>query len=134
MLFNPQESIDFQGDTGTICDVYLCQDQKHFTHGKLRWRNNEHRCGSPPNRNVLYKMLSEFESVVKTAAEEYNPAAICQYVIDLAKSYNKVYNEVSILKEENASLRNMRLFLASQTAQTLQRGLKLIGVETVERM
>jgi arginyl-tRNA synthetase len=52
----------------------------------------------------------------------------------LAKSYNKVYNEVSILKESNEDLRNMRLQLALQTSQILQRALRLIGVETVERM
>ena len=134
MLFNPQESIDFQGDTGPFV-MYTYARIKSI----LRTANFD---GATMNTDVILhqtemsciKMLSEFESVVKTAAEEYNPAAICQYVLDLAKSYNKVYNEVSILKEENASLRNMRLYLASQTAQTLQRALRLIGVETVERM
>jgi len=134
MLFNPQESIDFQGDTGPFV-MYTYARIKSI----LRTANFD---GETMNTDVVLhqtemsciKMLSEFESVVKTAAEEYNPAAICQYVLDLAKSYNKVYNEVSILKEENVSLRNMRLYLASQTAQTLQRALRLIGVETVERM
>ena len=134
MLFNPQESIDFQGDTGPFV-MYTYARIKSI----LRTANFEGITIKPdlnlhPTEMSCIKLLSEFASVIQTAAEEYNPAAICQYVLDLAKAYNKVYNEVSILKEEDTNLRDMRLFLASQTAQTLQRGLKLIGVETVERM
>ena len=134
MLFNPQESIDFQGDTGPFV---------MYTYARIKsiLRNAQFEGCQIKTDLVLHatemeciKVLNEFKTVLAGAAEEYNPAAICQYVLDLAKSYNKVYNEVSILKESNEDLRNMRLQLALQTSQILQRALRLIGVETVERM
>ncbi|MEY3965466.1 MAG: hypothetical protein RL263_635 [Bacteroidota bacterium] len=134
MLFNPEESIDFQGDTGPFV---------MYTYARIKsiLRNAQFEGCQIKTDLVLHatemeciKVLNEFKRVLAGAAEEYNPAAICQYVLDLAKSYNKVYNEVSILKESNEDLRNMRLQLALQTSQILQRALILIGVETVERM
>jgi arginyl-tRNA synthetase len=134
MLFNPEESIDFQGDTGPFV---------MYTYARIKsiLRNAQFESCQIKTDLVLHatemeciKVLNEFKTVLAGAAEEYNPAAICQYVLDLAKSYNKVYNEVSILKESNEDLRNMRLQLALQTSQILQRALRLIGVETVERM
>jgi arginyl-tRNA synthetase len=134
MLFNPEESIDFQGDTGPFV---------MYTYARIKsiLRNAQFEGCQIKTDLVLHatemeciKVLNEFKTVLAGAAEEYNPAAICQYVLDLAKSYNKVYNEVSILKESNEDLRNMRLQLALQTSQILQRALRLIGVETVERM
>lgn len=134
MLFNPEESIDFQGDTGPFV---------MYTYARIKsiLRNAQFEGCQIKTDLVLHatemeciKVLNEFKRVLAGAAEEYNPAAICQYVLDLAKSYNKVYNEVSILKESNEDLRNMRLQLALQTSQILQRALRLIGVETVERM
>ncbi len=134
MLFNPQESIDFQGDTGPFV---------MYTYARIKSILRTANFGGCTIKTDLVlhatemeciKLLNEYNGVVSLAAEEYNPAAICQYVLDLAKSYNKVYNEVSILKESNEDLRNMRLQLAWQTAQIIQRSLRLIGVETVERM
>lgn len=134
MLFNPEESIDFQGDTGPFVMYTYTRIKSILRAANYSGEFKKTDLSLHPTEMSCIKVLSEFPAMVASAAEDYNPAAVCQYVLDLAKAYNKVYNEVSILKEADTDLRNMRLHLASQTAQTLQRGLKLIGVETVERM
>lgn len=134
MLFNPEESIDFQGDTGPFVMYTYTRIKSILRSANYSGESSKTNLTLHPTEMSCIKVLSEFPSVVSNAAEEYNPAAVCQYVLDLAKAYNKVYNEVSILKETDTDLRNMRLHLASQTAQILQRGLQLIGIETVERM
>lgn len=134
MLFNPEESIDFQGDTGPFVLYTYARIKSILRSANESIQNISTDVTLHSTEMHCIKLLSEFQSIVETAANDYNPAAICQYALDLAKAYNKVYNEVTILKETDLELRNMRLHLASQTAQTLQRVLKLIGIETVERM
>jgi arginyl-tRNA synthetase len=134
MLFNPEESIDFQGDTGPFVMYTYARIKSILRTANYAAREMSTDLSLHSTEMQCIKQLSEFERVLSEAAEMYNPAAICQYALDLAKAYNKVYNEVSILKETDESIKQMRLHLANQTALTLQKALHLIGVETVERM
>lgn len=137
MLFNPEESIDFQGDTGPFV---------MYTYTRIRSILRQAESWLRPNENVaadmalssgevqVIKLLNEYESTLENAAREYNPAAICQYALDLAKAYNRLYNEVSILKEPNDSIKKFRLELAASTATCLKFTLSILGIEVVERM
>jgi arginyl-tRNA synthetase len=80
------------------------------------------------------KVLYDFPAVLSEASREYSPAVICQYCLDLARAYNRLYNEVSILRETDEGLQSMRLKLAHHTAEGLKFGLNLLGINVVERM
>jgi len=137
MLFNPEESIDFQGDTGPFV-MYTYTRIRSILRQAESWN---HPAETNPSDMALssgevqvIKLLNEYESTIENAAREYNPAAICQYVLDLAKAYNRLYNEVSILKEPNDSIKKFRLELAASTAICLKSTLSILGIEVVERM
>lgn len=134
MLFNPQESIDFQGDTGPFVMYTYARIQS-----VLRNAGNEFMNETPPRElhelekgvlEVLYRYPSEIEA----ACRAYSPAIICHYLLDLAKSFNRLYNELSLLKEDDLDKKYTRLKIAYFTANILKSGLELLGISTVERM
>ena len=135
MLFNPQESIDFQGDTGPFVQYTYARIQSILRQAGEEWKsaalgNIEYH---PAEINTI-KVLYEFPQLLNDACREYSPAVICQYCLDLAKAYNRLYNEVSILRESNVDLKHMRLKLAHLTANNLKFALNLLGIQVVERM
>lgn len=83
---------------------------------------------------TLIRRLSDFPSVVKEAGRSYSPALIANYVYDLVKEYNQFYHDCSILKEEDATKRSMRLELSAVTADVIRRGMGLLGINVPERM
>jgi len=82
----------------------------------------------------LVKSLTEYPSVVKSAGENFAPSVVGAYVYELAKQFNGYYHDHSILKEENAGVRTMRLQLAQQVARVIKEGMKLLGIDVPERM
>jgi arginyl-tRNA synthetase len=134
MLFNPEESIDFQGDTGPFVMYSYARIQSML------------KQSTPPtdpiNANIPLhaveidnlKQLSLYPEILEKAGKEYSPAIICHYVLDLAKSFNRLYNELSILKESDSHQRHFRLQLAHFNAATLKSALGLLGIETVDKM
>ncbi len=137
MLFNPQESIDFQGDTGPFV-MYTYTRIRSILRQAETWTRPT---AAAPSDMVLssgevqvIKLLNEYEVTIENAAREYNPAAICQFALDLAKAYNRLYNEVSILKETNDVIKKFRLELAESTATCIKSTLSILGIEVVERM
>jgi arginyl-tRNA synthetase len=137
MLFNPEESIDFQGDTGPFV-MYTYTRIRSILRQAESWnrpaQTNPTDMALSSGEVQVIKLLNEYESTIENAAREYNPAAICQYVLDLAKAYNRLYNEVSILKEPNDSIKKFRLELAASTATCIKSTLSILGIEVVERM
>ena len=133
MLFNPEDSIDFQGDTGPFA---------MYTYARIKsiLRQEEAENSILPKVELhsteidVIKTLSEYSSILNTAANEYNPSGLCQYILDLAKSFNRLYNELSILKEPDLQKKNFRLQLAKKTSDTLSHSMGLLGIEMVERM
>ncbi len=138
MTFNPQESIDFNGNTGPFIQ---------YTHARVRsiLRKAEEQGIALPEKleptvplsvkeEGLVQLLSEFGSVVNQAGSEYNVSLIGNYVYDLAKEFNQYYHECPILREENAPLRDFRLLLAQNVARIIKRGMKLFGIDVPERM
>ena len=138
MTFNPKESIDFNGNTGPFIQ---------YTHARIRsvLRKAEEQGIDIPEtidpaitlsekEESLVQMLAEFPDTVKQAGDEYNVSLIGNYVYDLAKEYNQFYHDFSMLKEENASLRDFRLVLSKNVAATIKKGMKLFGIDVPERM
>ena len=137
MTFNPKESIDFNGNTGSFIQ---------YTYARIRslLRKAEELGITLPatfagltistKEQELIAKVAEYADVVEEAARTYSPAVIANYVYDLVKEYNQFYHEFSILKEENEELRAFRLALSEVVARTIAAGLSLLGIEMPERM
>lgn len=133
MLFNPEESIDFHGDTGPFVMYTYTRIQSMLSKAD-NWEHPVDNISLHPSEVSNIKILNSYEEVILQAGKEYSPALICQFVLDVAKSYNRVYNEVDILRESNTVLRNFRLQLANKNALILRSSLALLGIETVNKM
>ncbi len=134
MLFNPKESIDFNGNTGPFIQ---------YTYARIRSVIRKAEGFDPavtpqsePNakESVLIKKVADFPSVVAEAGRNYSPALIANYAYDLAKEYNQFYHDYSILREENEQKRNLRLLLSMTVGRTLKSAMSLLGIEMPERM
>ena len=132
IAFNPQESIDFQGNTGPFI---------HYTYARIQsiLRRAEN-CELPksvslhPKEKELIKLLSLFPEVVQNAADTYSPALIANYVYDLVKEFNSFYQNVSILGEEDTDKRSLRVHLSRKVGEVIAIGFDLLGIEVPERM
>jgi len=138
ILFNPRESIDFNGNTGTFIQYTYVRIKSIFR------KITEQNVSVNPNFSLsisisqkekdLVKLLYEFPAKISEAAENYSPSIIANYVYDLAREYNQFYNDHSVLNEKNKELQAFRVMLSRQTANTLSLGLRLLGIETLEKM
>ncbi len=135
MLFNPEESIDLQGDTGPFVQYTYARIQSMFRAAKTEDINAAYSIESARESELnLIKKLLDYETEVLKAASAYSPAIIIAYALQLAKAFNRLYNDVSILKESNVDLRRFRLKLAGDTAATIKQALDLLGMQCPERM
>jgi arginyl-tRNA synthetase len=135
MLFNPQESIDFQGDTGPFIQYTYARIQSILrSAGEGDWQTSEINSALLPVEIETIQTLYRYPEEVNKACNESSPAVICQYAIDLARTFNRFYNECHIMRETNPIVKNTRLKLAYHTAHTLKHTLGLLGIEVVERM
>ena len=137
MTFNPKESIDFNGNTGSFIQ---------YTYARIRSliRKAEDAGITLPSsfagltistkEQELIAKIAEYAEAVTEAARTYSPAVIANYVYDLVKEYNQFYHDFSILKEENEELRAFRLALSEVVARTIASGFALLGIEMPERM
>ncbi len=135
LLFDPNESIDFQGNTGPfiqytharICSVLSKAAYNEQT--ELQYSGNL----ADTERDLLVS-LANYPTIVKNAAQEHSPALIANYVYELAKLYNKFYHEEPILKSEDTHVKHFRLSLSAATAAVLKKGMGLLGIQVPERM
>lgn len=138
MLFDPRESIDFNGNTGPFIQ---------YTHARIKSilrkaaeQGIEYKDGPLPEVGLagqetqLVKHLADFPAVVSAAGENFSPALIAQYAYDLAKLFNGFYHDLSILKETDPAVRQFRLRLAAEVADVIARALGLLGIQVPERM
>jgi arginyl-tRNA synthetase len=133
MLFNPEESIDFQGNTGPFIQ---------YTHARICSILRKSGAINPVSTNSelaeseqeLIYLLGEYKATIAQAAANFAPSVIANYAYDLAKTFNKFYNELSILSEENEVKRNIRLTLAELTGKTIQHATSLLGIVSPNRM
>ena len=133
MLFNPEESIDFNGNTGPFIQYTYARIKS-----VLRKNNEEINLCADTQLNdkevSLIQLLTQFTQVVKQAGDEFSPALIANYAYELASAFNSFYHDYSILNEEDKNIRQMRLTLARSTAKVLYSAMALLGIEMPERM
>ncbi|MDE5790097.1 MAG: arginine--tRNA ligase [Muribaculaceae bacterium] len=134
MLFNPKESIDFNGNTGPFIQYTYARINSVIR--KAGDFNPEATPKAEPNQKecTLVQKVADFPSVVAEAGRNYSPAVIANYAYDLAKEYNQFYHDYSILREENKEVRDLRLLISYVVARTLKSGMALLGIEMPERM
>ena len=138
MLFNPEESIDFNGNTGPFIQ---------YTYARIRsvMRKAADAGIAIPDtlptdveislkEEAIVQHLADFASVVKSAATDYSPSAIASYCYDLVKEYNQFYHDFSILKEADTKKQAFRLVLSKNVAKVVKLGMNLLGIEMPERM
>ena len=137
MTFNPKESIDFNGNTGSFIQ---------YTHARicsvLRKAAEQGIALADLNKDIelkekevsLIQSLAAFPTVVAQAGKEYSPSLIANYTYELVKEYNQFYHDFSILKEENADLKNMRLVLSANVAKVIKTAMSLLGIKVPEKM
>lgn len=139
MTFNPQESIDFQGNTGSFIQYTYARIRSLLRRAESAGYEIPHKTGLlginiSSKEEDLIARLAEYAEIVAEAGRSYSPALIANYIYDLVKEYNQFYHEYSVLKEEDTSLRGFRLALSSSIASTIERGMGLLGIEMPERM
>lgn len=137
MLFNPEESIDFNGNTGPFIQ---------YTHARIRSlfrkaadRNIQSTQSSDsvallPKERALLRLLYDFPAVIAEAGENFSPALIANYAYELAKEFNQYYQEVPILRENNPELISFRLNLSGFAGKVLKTAMGLLGIEVPDRM
>jgi arginyl-tRNA synthetase len=140
MLFNPAESIDFNGNTAPFIQFNYVRTQAMLRKANSSLENFNIQDALPGNVTVLPKekaliiKLYNFNAVLKQAALEFSPALIANYVYDLAKEFSQYYNETDILKEENKELVVFRLHLSNTIGVMIKDAMRLLGIEVPERM
>ncbi|MFL0297689.1 arginine--tRNA ligase [Aquirufa novilacunae] len=133
MLFNPEESIDFQGNTGPFIQythARICSILRKGGDIKPVVTDSE----LANSEQELIYLLGEYKATIAQAAANFAPSVIANYAYDLAKTFNKFYNEITILSEENEVKRNIRLTLAELTGKTIQHATSLLGIVSPNRM
>lgn len=138
MTFNPQESIDFNGNTGPFIQYTYARinsvltkaaDQKFSIPSKIDTQTDI--CDKEIQ---LIKTITLYPEIILEAGKQHSPATIANYVYELVKEYNQFYHDFTILKEENVQLRDFRLSLSKQVAAVIKSGMDLLGIQVPVRM
>ena len=134
MVFNPEESIDFNGNTGPFI-LFNCVRTKSLLrkYGSKDYISATFSSPTEKEKELISK-LSEYEKTIQLAADNYSPAIIANYCYDLAKEYSQFYASHNILNEEDEQSKLFRLNISSQVGRVLAKGLQLLGIEVPDRM
>ncbi len=135
MLFDPRESIDFNGNTGPFIQYTHARICSILRKAKEAGIDRSLQCGDIlPVETELIKTLCDYPNVVAAAGESFAPSFIANYAYELAKKFNGYYHDYSILREENTAICAMRLRLAESVAGVLKSAMKLLGIDVPDRM
>lgn len=138
MLFNPAESIDFNGNTGPFIQYTYARIRSILRKAEAEQMQVSCNFAATPEistkEEAVVQYLSDFASVVRQAGEEYAPNAIANYCYELAKEYNQFYHDYKVLGETDENKRQFRLVLSRNVAKVLRLGMGLLGIEMPERM
>jgi arginyl-tRNA synthetase len=135
MLFNPRESIDFNGNTGPFIQYTYARIRSVLR--KANVKENVAVESFPallPKERSLLVMLYEFPATVQLAGDSLSPALIANYVFELSKEFNQFYHDITILNEPDAITRAFRISLARMTGNVIRNAMSLLGIEVPERM
>jgi len=139
MLFNPQESIEFQGNTGPFIQYSHARIAAILRKAAqigvdLSIEGFDNITEIAESETALIQLLNDFERKITSAGEDYSPAILANYLFEVAKEYNRFYAELPIFHEKDGQLQAFRVALSAQTAKTIKRGMQLLGIDVPERM
>ncbi|MDR2010518.1 MAG: arginine--tRNA ligase [Bacteroidales bacterium] len=138
MIFNPKESIDFNGNTGPFIQytyARICSVLRNAEKMKIKFNGKVSAETDLVDLEIdLVSILSDFENIIADAANKLNPGIIANYIYDLVKLYNQYYHEHTILKEQDIKTLQFRLLLSLQVSETIKQGMYLLGIEVPEVM
>lgn len=136
MMFNPDESIDFNGNTGPFIQYTYARIRSVLRKAaELGFEAGDYSAVIPNEKEIaLIQTLSDFPATVEEAGRSYSPALIANYAYELVKQYNQFYHDYSILKEEDPAVRSLRLALCHCVARTVKQAMGLLGINVPERM
>lgn len=140
MLFNPEESIDFNGNTGPFIQYTYARIQSVLRKGgptsspSLIGRGVNSTDTLNDKEVALIQRLTDYPATVKQAGEEFSPAVLCNYAYALAQEFNSFYHDYSILNEADEQKKNLRLLLSAEVAKVLKHAMALLGIEMPARM
>ncbi|WP_038029661.1 arginine--tRNA ligase [Thermonema rossianum] len=136
MLFNPQESIDFEGDAAPFIQythARICSVLRKAGESQIKAAFPENHALSEQEEQLVFT-LTQFPEKLDEAARTYAPSVLAQYIYELTRLYNSFYAHHSILKAETSEAASFRLAISQATAQTIRKGMQLLGIEVPERM
>ena len=135
MLFNPEESIDFNGNTGPFIQYTYARIRSILRKvGEVNLADLAKDTELSDKEISLIQHLQGFQTAVKQAGTDYNPSCIANYCYELVKEYNQFYHDFSVLREEDEKKRLFRIALSAAVSQVIKNGMGLLGIEVPERM
>ncbi|KAB1155094.1 arginine--tRNA ligase [Flavobacterium luteum] len=134
ILFNPEESVDFAGNTGPFIQYTYARIQSILRKADFDLEVSIEELELHQKEKELIKQIELYPEIIQNAANNHSPALIANYTYDLVKEYNSFYQTVSILGEENSNKKTFRVQLSKKVSDTIQSAFKLLGIEVPERM
>jgi arginyl-tRNA synthetase len=134
MLFNPEESVDFAGNTGPFIQYTYARIQSILRKANFDYSETITTLILHPKEKELLKMLEMYPRIIQNAANQLSPALIANYTYDLVKEYNSFYQTVPILPETDLTLKKFRVQLSQKVGETIKSAFSLLGIEVPERM
>lgn len=139
ILFNPEESVDFQGNTGPFIQYTYARIRSIYrkyleTGGSETIAESDPGMGLHEKEKELVKILEQYPALIINAAENYSPALLANYIYELVREFNSFYQQVTILGEQDAGKRDLRVKLSLKVGQVIESGCALLGIEVPERM
>ena len=134
IIFNPEESIDFHGHTGPFIQYSYARIQSIIRKYATALSPLDMATPLQATERELLLQLYEYQNALIASAEKYDPAELANYIYNLAKLYNKFYNEVPILTAPTEAEKNLRIVLSKVTGETISKGMKLLGIEVPSKM
>jgi arginyl-tRNA synthetase len=134
ILFDPEESVDFAGNTGPFLQYTYARIQSILRKADFDYNVDFSNIQLHEKEKSLLKQLTHYPEIIQSAAATHSPALVANYIYDLVKDYNSFYQSVSIFGETNDTIKQFRVALSKRVADTIAAGLRLLGIDVPERM
>ena len=134
ILFDPKDSIDFNGNTGPFIQYTYARIQSLIVKSNFKKSNIDKEIEINDKEKNLLKLIMLYPNIIKSSAENLNPALIANYIYDIVKTFNSYYQSVSILKIEDKSVQNFRLSLSFKIGLIIKSSMRLLGIEVPNKM
>jgi arginyl-tRNA synthetase len=134
MMFNPEESVDFNGNTGPFIQYTYARIQSILRKATFDYSNEAKLAELHEKEKELIKQVQLFPEVIQSAAENHSPALVANYTYDLVKEFNSFYQNVSILGEDNLDKKVFRVQLSNSVSNVIKNAFGLLGISVPERM